>query len=120
MLYFGFSNALCLPPMNALATFLGGERGRASRLARAIDLSPQFLLQLAKGTRPVPAERCAAIEVASNLAVRRWDLRPADWHLIWPELVGTEGAPQPPSPVLAAPDTLPPAAGQDAELVKEG
>jgi hypothetical protein len=24
----------------------------------------------------------------------RWDLRPHDWHLVWPELVGIEGAPQ--------------------------
>ena len=25
----------------------------------------------------------------------RWDLFPTDWHLIWPELVGSEGAPVP-------------------------
>lgn len=41
----------------------------------------------------VPTQYCAAIERATNGAVRRWDLRPDDWHLIWPELVGTEGAP---------------------------
>lgn len=33
------------------------------------------------------------LESASSGAVMRWDLRPDDWHLIWPELVGTEGAP---------------------------
>lgn len=27
------------------------------------------------------------------MQVRRWDLRPADWHRIWPELIGAEGAP---------------------------
>ena len=27
----------------------------------------------------------------------RWELRPADWHRIWPELVGTEGAPAVPA-----------------------
>lgn len=26
--------------------------------------------------------------------VVRWDMRPADWHLIWPELVAREGAPR--------------------------
>lgn len=36
------------------------------------------------------------LERATGGAVRRWDLRPADWHLIWPELVGTEGAPAAP------------------------
>lgn len=27
------------------------------------------------------------------MGVRRWDLRPDDWHRIWPELIGAEGAP---------------------------
>lgn len=39
------------------------------------------------------AQMCVVIEVMSERKVRRWDLRPRDWHLIWPELVGTEGAP---------------------------
>jgi len=26
----------------------------------------------------------------------RWDLRQEDWHLIWPELIGTQGAPMVP------------------------
>ena len=34
-----------------------------------------------------------ALERETAGAVRRWDLRPHDWHLIWPELVGAEGAP---------------------------
>ena len=38
-------------------------------------------------------ERCVQIEQATDGAVTRRDLRPADWHLIWPELVGAEGAP---------------------------
>lgn len=28
-----------------------------------------------------------AIERETKGAVRRWDLRPADWHLIWPDLL---------------------------------
>mgnify|MGYP003407443700 CR=1 FL=1 len=30
---------------------------------------------------------CTAIEQATDGAVTRRDLRPSDWHLIWPELV---------------------------------
>jgi len=45
------------------------------------------------GGRLPSAQNCVAIERATNGAVRRWDLRPDDWHLIWPELVGTDGAP---------------------------
>lgn len=36
---------------------------------------------------------CVAIERATSGNVRRWDLRPDDWHLIWPELIGADGAP---------------------------
>lgn len=88
--------------MKELADYLDGERGRASALARAIALSPAFVNQLARGKRPVPADRCALIERASGGAVRRWHLRPNDWHHIWPELVGIEG-----SPALAGDDIDP-------------
>lgn len=71
---------------------LGGQ----SRLAAALGVTPPAIAEWRKGTRPVPLERCVQIERATSGAVRRWDLRPDDWHLIWPELVGTEGAPEVP------------------------
>jgi len=36
--------------------------------------------------RPGPTH-CVAIERATDGSVTRRDLRPDDWHLIWPELV---------------------------------
>lgn len=42
----------------------------------------------------VPVDVVPRIEEATNHQVRRWDLRPDDWHLIWPELVGAKGAPR--------------------------
>lgn len=44
------------------------------------------------GKRLNPAT-CVLVETASRGAVRRWDTRPDDWHLIWPELIGVDGAP---------------------------
>jgi DNA-binding transcriptional regulator YdaS (Cro superfamily) len=41
--------------------------------------------------RPGPVY-CLAIERATDGAVTRRDLRPDDWHLIWPELATTEPA----------------------------
>lgn len=38
------------------------------------------------GRLPSP-ENCTAIEQATSSAVTRRDLRPDDWHRIWPELV---------------------------------
>ena len=67
------------------------DHGGLSACARMIGVRPPTMHQWIKGLRPVPPRRCCAIE--SVLAVRRWDLRPRDWHLIWPELVGTAGAP---------------------------
>ena len=39
-------------------------------------------------------ERCVLIEQITGGALSRRDLRPDDWHRIWPELIETDGAPQ--------------------------
>lgn len=44
-----------------------------------------MLSQWASGARPIPVERCYAIERASGGKVTRRDLRD-DWQEIWPEL----------------------------------
>jgi DNA-binding transcriptional regulator YdaS (Cro superfamily) len=80
-----------------LSAFLNRERGLGATTAAACGLAPAFLSQIANGVRPAPAERCADIERATGFLVRRWDLRPADWHRIWPELVGQPGAPAVPA-----------------------
>ncbi len=86
-----------------LGEFLERERGRAASLARSLKVAPSYLSQLARGNRPVPPDRASAIESATGGIVRRWDLRPHDWWLIWPELIGAEGAPPPPSREAAMP-----------------
>lgn len=40
-------------------------------------------------------EFCVRIERATGGEVSRWDLRPDDWHLIWPELEARTDAPPP-------------------------
>jgi DNA-binding transcriptional regulator YdaS (Cro superfamily) len=77
-----------------LRTYLtNAERGAAATLARQIGVSPVMVSQWAGGVKPTPTERCADIEKATEGAVKRWDLRPDDWHRIWPELIGADGAP---------------------------
>ena len=76
-----------------LNEFLRGERGRCAAMAALVGVAPAYLSQMANGVRPVPSNIVPALEVASAGAVRRWDLRPDDWHRIWPDLVGAEGAP---------------------------
>ncbi|MCH8180226.1 MAG: helix-turn-helix domain-containing protein [Proteobacteria bacterium] len=69
------------------------ERGRTKDLAGRIGISPAYLYQMATRRRPVPPDVAPQIEHTTDGLVRRWDLRPEDWHRIWPELIGTEGAP---------------------------
>jgi len=51
--------------------------------------------------KPSP-EYCVAIEVATAGAVTRRDLRPDDWHRIWPELVTDEFPAPEPTPAADA------------------
>jgi DNA-binding transcriptional regulator YdaS (Cro superfamily) len=64
------------------------------RLAEKVGTHPASLYQAmtGKGFGFSPAE-CVRIERDSEHELRRWDLRPNDWHLIWPELIDAEGAP---------------------------
>ena len=41
-------------------------------------------------SRGIPLVKCSLIEAASNGAITRRDMRPDDWHLVWPELVTAE------------------------------
>lgn len=47
----------------------------------------------ARGERPFPPQHCVSVEEQSKGAIMRWDLRPDDWHLIWPELRKRKDAP---------------------------
>lgn len=69
--------------------------GGLSKLASLISVSAS-LPNMWKARENIPPEHCAAIERACGKAVMRWELRPDDWHRIWPELIGTPGAPAAP------------------------
>lgn len=88
-----------------IKAYLANEpRGAAADLARAVGVHPVTVSQWANGIKAVSAERCVPIERATAGAVRRWDLRPDDWHRIWPELIGTDGAPAIPETIAAQED----------------
>lgn len=79
-----------------LRTFTNAlPRGDVRALAVRIGITPIYLSQLAarqNGREPSP-ELCVVIERETLGKVARWDLRPADWHRIWPELITAPGAP---------------------------
>lgn len=70
----------------------GGQAGFAKRINEGISgeanlVSPQQVWNWLNRDKAVPAQYCPIIEWISRGAVTRKDLRPDDWHLIWPELV---------------------------------
>lgn len=60
------------------------------------------------GRAPNP-ENCVGIELATDGDVDRRDLRPEDWHLIWPELAADN------DPIDASDDAQPPNGTRDGE-----
>lgn len=59
--------------------------GGVTAVARLCGVKPPSVWEW-KRRGSIPIERCAAIERATSGAVTRRDLRPNDWHRIWPEL----------------------------------
>ena len=74
-----------------MTTLISAERRRA--LAAAHGLSDAYLYQCLTGRRDMSPEEAVRVEALTSGEVRRWHLCPTKWHLIWPELVGSEGAP---------------------------
>lgn len=88
--------------MNTAMTRAAQAFGGYAGLARALSVSAPSVHEWASGRRPVPSKRCVQIERMTMGAVRRWDLRPHDWHEQWPELVGHPDAPPVPAEAGAA------------------
>lgn len=63
------------------------------RFAARCSASKGHLQNIMYGFRPCATDLAVNIERESGMKVRRWELRPDDWHKHWPELIGTRGAP---------------------------
>lgn len=54
----------------------------------------------------VPEQHCFAVTQLTQVPV--WELRPDDWHRIWPMLIGTKGAPKvPAAEIIRTPESNP-------------
>ena len=68
--------------------------GAQAALAKKTKIHAPLLSVWASFKRETPIDRCTLLERETDGAVKRWDLRPHDWYLHWPELVGADGAPE--------------------------
>ena len=73
-------------PIDIAAYAVGSQQA----LAGELGVTKAAVWQWKLNRRQVPVVHCVRIEQITNKLVTRRDLRPDDWHLIWPEL-----APQP-------------------------
>lgn len=67
--------------------------GSQQAMATALGVTKAAVWQWKDDGRQVPVQHCAQIVRFTQGAVRHWELRPDDWHLIWPELIEAEGSP---------------------------
>ena len=69
---------------------------RRKQIALALGIQDQYAYQIIRGISTAsPALARAWVDQAPE--DRLWDLRPEDWWRIWPELIGTDGAPAVPA-----------------------
>ncbi len=67
-----------------LREYFDGGRGRLIAMAKELGVSSQFMTQVTGGKRPCPISYVLRIEDMTGGQVTRQELRPCDWHLIWP------------------------------------
>jgi DNA-binding transcriptional regulator YdaS (Cro superfamily) len=73
--------------MDKLKSFFAGiPRADRDLFAARCGTTAAFLRNVIYGQRKAGEKLCVAIERESGGRVTRRDLRPDDWHQIWPEL----------------------------------
>lgn len=69
---------------------------RRRQIAEALGIEEAYVYQIYTNRKTAsPALARAWHEEEPGDAL--WDLRPSDWHRIWPELIGSPGAPEAPA-----------------------
>lgn len=73
--------------MKTLRSYLNGlDRAEQAVYAKQCGTTVGYLRKACSVGQPLREKLCALLELHSHRAVTRQDLRPEDWHVIWPEL----------------------------------
>jgi DNA-binding transcriptional regulator YdaS (Cro superfamily) len=79
--------------MWCMSTFNAADRARLADLA---GINEAYLYQCLSGRREMGAKVAVQVEQATGGEVKRWHVCSKTWHQYWPELIGSQGAPQVP------------------------
>jgi DNA-binding transcriptional regulator YdaS (Cro superfamily) len=82
--------------------FFAMTKDERAAFAKRVGTTVGHLNNFCYGYTKLAPDVCVSIEQASDGIVMRWDLRPDDWFRIWPELIGTKGAPEVPKDYVPA------------------
>lgn len=66
------------------------------RIAVKVRVNEQYLYQCLTGRREMGPVEAVRVQRESDQEIRVWDVCHKTWYLIWPHLIGSEGAPQVP------------------------
>ena len=103
-----------------LKTYLDGERGRTSSLARAINAHASDVSAWKAGTRPIPVHFGLPIEQATNGLVTRRELFSEEViRQVWPELLAKPRG-RKIERIQATDDTQPPVGSVEDESKRKG
>lgn len=69
-----------------LNKYLSQPSESLTAMAKELGTSPAYLYQMATGRRSVSIKYVKQIKEYTNGRVTEKDMRPKDWHLIWPDL----------------------------------
>ena len=78
--------------MLKLKSWLEKEWGRATALAKALNVPQSFVTKMASGERPIPVAHMAEIERLTGGELTRAEMFGDGWQKIWPELADPSAA----------------------------
>jgi DNA-binding transcriptional regulator YdaS (Cro superfamily) len=82
-----------------IKNYLQKTRTTTADFAHGIGVSPALVYQWMNGIRPIAVQHCLAITASTGGKVGLTELRPKDWHLLWPDAT---------PPKRRKPSTVPP------------
>lgn len=80
--------------MESLIAYINGlDQPARERFEQMVGTTIGYLRKARSVGQVLRPQLCVDIERATACALMRWDLRPTDWHRLWPELRARPDAP---------------------------
>lgn len=75
---------------------------RRREIADKAGINAIYLSQILNGVKDAKAKLAHRLVAVSDGELKLWHVRQSDWFEVWPDLIGTEGAPEPAAPAQSA------------------